>query len=135
MAEELPKYKQHISKLTVDNLQQDIIDDRQEQKWKELNMGIDQWKHKYLYPFGQIQPKKQTEAVSKETSVMRDQSELQTIFSRQEDSLYSVDFVPEISLLPGESSVATDSFQQLSKQKYLFPAEKVHENSKWVTEL
>ena len=38
-------------------MKQDIQDEIQETKWNELNTGIDQWKQKYLYPFGKIFPK------------------------------------------------------------------------------
>lgn len=37
-------------------MRKELIEEETEAKWKELNMGIDQWKHKYLYPFGKIAP-------------------------------------------------------------------------------
>ena len=37
-------------------MKQELADEALESKWQELNMGIDQWKHKYLYPFGNIAP-------------------------------------------------------------------------------
>ena len=56
MKEKLPSYKQRFSELTVSKMRQELADEALEGKWKELNMGIDQWKHKYLYPFGNIAP-------------------------------------------------------------------------------
>mgnify|MGYP000884114529 CR=1 FL=1 len=37
-------------------MRQELAEEALEAKWRELNMGIDQWKHKYLYPFGNIEP-------------------------------------------------------------------------------
>ena len=56
MTDKLPSYKQRFSELTIDKMRQEQADEALEGKWKELNMGIDQWKHKYLYPFGNIAP-------------------------------------------------------------------------------
>lgn len=56
MKERLPTFKQDFEKYTVDNMKQEKADEALEAKWRELNMGIDQWKHKYLYPFGNIAP-------------------------------------------------------------------------------
>jgi len=52
MDDNLVHYKQLFDKLTVNKMRQELADEALEAKWKELNMGIDQWKHKYLYPFG-----------------------------------------------------------------------------------
>ena len=49
---DLGNYKKRIDKLTISKMRQELADEALERKWKELNMGIDQWKHKYLYPFG-----------------------------------------------------------------------------------
>ena len=56
MQRKLPTYKQRFNELTIANMKQELADEALESKWKELNMGIDQWKHKYLYPFGNIEP-------------------------------------------------------------------------------
>lgn len=56
MEARLPKYMRCFEDLTVAKMRQELADEALEQKWKELNMGIDQWKHKYLYPFGKIAP-------------------------------------------------------------------------------
>ena len=56
MEDKLNDYKQLFENLTVTKMRQELADEALEKKWKELNMGIDQWKHKYLYPFGQIEP-------------------------------------------------------------------------------
>lgn len=56
MDENLVNYKQLFEKLTIAKMRQELADEALEKKWKELNMGIEQWKHKYLYPFGQIEP-------------------------------------------------------------------------------
>ena len=53
---DLINYKKIFEKLTVSKMRQELADEALEKKWKELNMGIDQWKHKYLYPFGNIEP-------------------------------------------------------------------------------
>ena len=44
-------------------MKQELADEALESKWKELNMGIDQWKHKYLYPFGNIAPINPTKTI------------------------------------------------------------------------
>ena len=56
MKEKLPSYKKRFAELTISKMKQELADEALESKWKELNMGIDQWKHKYLYPFGNIAP-------------------------------------------------------------------------------
>mmetsp|Transcript_24783 Transcript_24783/g.33158 ORF Transcript_24783/g.33158 Transcript_24783/m.33158 type:complete len:208 (-) Transcript_24783:1538-2161(-) len=56
MDDNLLKYKKLFEHLTVSKMRQELADEALERKWKELNMGIDQWKHKYLYPFGNIEP-------------------------------------------------------------------------------
>ena len=60
-------------------MKQELADEALEGKWKELNMGIDQWKHKYLYPFGNIAPidiksVETTQASTQETSRMQQNS-------------------------------------------------------------
>jgi hypothetical protein len=37
-------------------LRKEIQDNAAASQWAELNTGIDQWKQKYLYPFGAIAP-------------------------------------------------------------------------------
>jgi hypothetical protein len=64
MQKELPQYKKNVSQLTVKRMKQEIADEALESKWNELNLGIDQWKHKYLYPFGQIAPIESSKAGS-----------------------------------------------------------------------
>ena len=56
MKNKLPEYRQTFDRLTINKMRQELADEALEAKWKELNMGIDQWKHKYLYPFGNIAP-------------------------------------------------------------------------------
>ena len=56
MEDKLGDYKMLFENLTVAKMRQELADEALEKKWKELNMGIEQWKHKYLYPFGQIEP-------------------------------------------------------------------------------
>ena len=56
MEDKLDDYKKLFENLTVEKMRQELADEALEKKWKELNMGIEQWKHKYLYPFGQIEP-------------------------------------------------------------------------------
>ena len=52
MDDNLIHNKKLFDNLTVNKMRQELADEALERKWKELNMGIDQWKHKYLYPFG-----------------------------------------------------------------------------------
>ena len=56
MDSNLVNYKKLFENLTIAKMRQELVDEALEKKWKELNMGIDQWKHKYLYPFGNIEP-------------------------------------------------------------------------------
>ena len=56
MDNDLGNYKKIFDKLTITKMRQELADEALEKKWKELNMGIEQWKHKYLYPFGNIEP-------------------------------------------------------------------------------
>ena len=64
MDDNLTKYKKLFDHLTVTKMRQELADEALERKWKELNMGIDQWKHKYLFPFGNIQPIAATESTT-----------------------------------------------------------------------
>ena len=63
MQRKLPTYKERFAELTIAKMKQELADEALESKWKELNMGIDQWKHKYLYPFGNIEPIKTKETI------------------------------------------------------------------------
>ena len=63
MQRKLPTYKERFAELTIAKMKQELADEALESKWKELNMGIDQWKHKYLYPFGNIEPIKAKETI------------------------------------------------------------------------
>jgi len=64
MQKRLPSYKQKVESLTLERIKQDQEDERQAQKWASMNMGIDQWKKKYLFPFGDITSVASTEASS-----------------------------------------------------------------------
>jgi len=52
-----------ISELTVDQMKKD----HEAQQWKELTLGIDQLKEKYVYPFGKINPIKDREQFAQKT--------------------------------------------------------------------
>jgi hypothetical protein len=47
----------YIKEIGLENVRENKNAQKLENKWKELNMGIDQWKQKHLYPFGAISPK------------------------------------------------------------------------------
>ena len=49
--EKLLSFKQR-KKVTICKMKLDIANEALESNWKELNLNIDQWKHKYIYPFG-----------------------------------------------------------------------------------
>ena len=70
----LGNYKKAIEKLTIAKMKQEMQDEALEKKWKELNMGIDQWKHKYLYPFGNIEPIQASVSQSTQASTIRARS-------------------------------------------------------------
>lgn len=55
MQKHLPTFKEVMGTKTFDYMQQEIEDDRKK-KLKKGNMGIEVWKRKYLYPFGDIAP-------------------------------------------------------------------------------
>lgn len=80
MEDKLDDYKLLFENLTVDKMRQELADEALEKKWKELNMGIEQWKHKYLYPFGQIEPIQAPSIQSTQASTVRghDVSQLNT---------------------------------------------------------
>ena len=71
MDENLVGYKKLFEHLTIARMRQELADEALERKWKELNMGIDQWKHKYLYPFGQIEPIPASSVASTQASTIR----------------------------------------------------------------
>lgn len=71
MDDNLINYKKLFEHLTVSKMRQELADEALERKWKELNMGIDQWKHKYLYPFGQIEPLPAVSVASTQASTIR----------------------------------------------------------------
>lgn len=54
MQTRLPGYKSVVTKLTPEYALQLQEEEQQKAKWESMNMGIDQWKKKYLYPFGDI---------------------------------------------------------------------------------
>lgn len=102
-------------------MQKDIADDLMERKWKEMNLGIDQWKHKYLFPFGQIQPKESSVSTfsTHDSSVYKSQlSQLQrgnspaklepsVNFCKQEDSIFLSDKNLELSMMSGQEHLTS----------------------------
>ena len=70
----LSGYQKIFEKLTISKMRQELADEALEKKWKELNMGIEQWKHKYLYPFGNIEPLPASSVASTQASTIRGQS-------------------------------------------------------------
>jgi hypothetical protein len=48
---------EYIKEIGLENVKENKNAQDLEKKWKELNMGIDQWKKKHLFPFGAISPK------------------------------------------------------------------------------
>lgn len=71
MEDKLDDYKKLFENLTISKMRQELADEALEKKWKELNMGIEQWKHKYLYPFGQIEPIQVTQSQSTQASTIK----------------------------------------------------------------
>ena len=176
MREKLPTYKASFEKLTVDKMRQELADEALEAKWKELNMGIDQWKHKYLYPFGNIAP---IQSTNRKTSALPDIKGNMSIMggrannnslitshtnektrnhpsndiTLQQDSLYSADdgkilgglnnsprnpYDDSVFFTKSTAAATTqedpDSFAEMTKQKYLFPEELLH-NRNWFIEI
>ena len=77
-------------------MKQEIADEALESKWNELNLGIDQWKHKYLYPFGQIAPIENskggasTAAGSSVNIGSVNQSHISTVSTQDDDHLLTI---------------------------------------------
>lgn len=141
--EELPKYKETVNKLTINQMKLDIQEEIVEKKWNELNTGIDQWKQKYLYPFGQILPKEPKAQSTHRTSIFHSnashhqQSQFDTDLyniSKQQDSLFSVNQDQSVMLPQADSFPDPDSFDGLTKSKYLFPHDKLT-SKEWFREL
>lgn len=86
MKEKLPSYKQRFSELTIAKMRQELADEALESKWQELNMGIDQWKHKYLYPFGNIAPITEKDRTPETSTIATTQD---TSRMRQDNSIFS----------------------------------------------
>lgn len=42
--------------LSLAQLRKEIAETTAANQWAQLNTGLDQWKQKYLYPFGDIAP-------------------------------------------------------------------------------
>lgn len=64
MQKRLPSFKLKVQSLTLERMKQDQEEERQAAKWRSMNMGIEQWKKKYLFPFGDITSVASTEASS-----------------------------------------------------------------------
>ena len=52
----LPNFRKKARFLSLAQLKKEIADSTAANQWAELNTGLDQWKQKYLYPFGDIAP-------------------------------------------------------------------------------
>ena len=52
----LPGIRTRAQFLNLTQLKKEIQDSTSSSQWPELSTGIDQWKKKYLYPFGNIAP-------------------------------------------------------------------------------
>lgn len=56
----IPNFKKKAKMYDLNKVKNDIADQALEAKRKDLNMSVEQWKYKYLYPFGNITPIKDT---------------------------------------------------------------------------
>ena len=55
---QLKNFKNFAKSKSLAHAKKIIQEDTAAAQWSELNTGIDQWKLKYLYPFGNIAPLK-----------------------------------------------------------------------------
>ena len=53
---QLKNFKSFAKSKSLQQAKKIIQEDTAALQWSELNTGIDQWKQKYLYPFGNIAP-------------------------------------------------------------------------------
>lgn len=53
---QLKNFKNFAKSKSLQQAKKIIQEDTAALQWSELNTGIDQWKQKYLYPFGNIAP-------------------------------------------------------------------------------
>ena len=54
----LTNFKKKAKMFELSKVKNEIIEQAAEAKRKDLNMSVEQWKYKYLYPFGNIAPVK-----------------------------------------------------------------------------
>ena len=54
--EQIPSYKKKAKQYELTKVKQDIAEEAAEAKRKDLNLSIEEWKNRYLYPFGNILP-------------------------------------------------------------------------------
>ena len=118
-----------------------------------MNMGIDQWKQKYLFPFGDIKSAASTEESSayyttpgltnlraspfklNQSSQYNNLRE-DSIFSSETGSKFATQQNSLVSLAAHTPEVTGDAvFEKLTKQMFKFPAYKVVNNAQWFEEL
>ena len=85
-----------------------IQEDTAAAQWSELNTGIDQWKLKYLYPFGNIAPLPDPDTGT----------EPQELPDSHDD--------------PSQNS---EAFRKLVKQRYQYPIEQLKGNQMWIADI
>lgn len=54
--DKLPGFRKQAKFYSLEELKKQIQMEVSQNEWPELITGIDQWKQKYLYPFGAIAP-------------------------------------------------------------------------------
>jgi hypothetical protein len=142
MQQALPQIKERVATLTSENVIKQIKEDEQKAKWDSMNMGIDQWKKKYLYPFGDItSTNEQLESSFQinNTPSVRYLSNQRSFHNKSlaQESIFSA----EDSQMPAQASQSylhqnTDSndFVRIAKEKFSYPASAIT-RQEWLDEL
>ena len=109
------EFQKGISAHSLNKVKKEIQESTAASQWAAVNTGLDQWKQKYLYPFGNIAPI--PDAKGKAT-----------------EELYG-GLASEIDFGNGAQSLCKDAFAKMVRVKYQLPLKVVGQNEEWQLEL
>ena len=101
----IPGHKKKARAYGLDKVKKDIQDQAAESKRKDLNLNVDYWKNKFLFPFGDIAP----------------------IKSKARE-------LPDTDINAAAGSEKGDSFSSIMSKKYFYPLENI-EKKEYLEEL
>ena len=109
------EFQKGISAHSLNKVKKEIQESTAASQWAAVNTGLDQWKQKYLYPFGNIAPI--PDATGKVT-----------------EELYG-GLASQVDLENGAPSVSKDAFAKMVRVKYQLPISVAGTIEEWRLEL